>query len=447
MFSPDWDAATQETVQNLSCLIRLETVNPPGNESLAVAAIKEILDREGISPGDAAILEGAPGRANLVVRLHGDGSRQALLLSGHTDVVPVEPERWSRAPFGGEVVDGCVWGRGAIDMKGLLAMYLQVFLLAHRLKLPLKRDLILAAVADEEAGYEHGSKYLVDHHPSLVKAEYGITESGAMTFYFGKVRLYPIQVSEKGSCWMKMRARGQPGHGSVTQPDNAVFHLATALEKIRRKRHLPVHLTSPFLSMMQAAGTQLGFPARILPALFLNPGIASFVLDRVPESSRGLLTSMVTNTVTPTMLRAGQNANVIPSVAEADLDCRKLPGQSAEDVMREILAVTGNEVELDPLFVSPGTDFPVDSPFYRTLVSAARTMDPDGVVVPMLVPGATDASVYQRTGVQIYGFTPGVLPEGFPILKMGHGDDERIPLSFIRSGLPVLWEVVTRTAL
>jgi acetylornithine deacetylase/succinyl-diaminopimelate desuccinylase-like protein len=206
MFSPDWDAATQETVQNLACLIRLETVNPPGNESLAVAAIKEILDREGVSSGDLAILESAPRRANLIVRLHGDGSRQPLLLSGHTDVVPVEPEHWSRAPFGGEVADGCMWGRGAMDMKGFLAMYLQIFLLAHRLKLPLKRDLILAAVADEEAGYEHGSKFLVDCHPSLVKAEYGITEAGAMTFYFGKVRLYPIQVSEKGACWLKMRA-------------------------------------------------------------------------------------------------------------------------------------------------------------------------------------------------------------------------------------------------
>jgi acetylornithine deacetylase/succinyl-diaminopimelate desuccinylase-like protein len=447
MFSPDWDAATQETIRNLTCLIRLETVNPPGNEALAAAAINGILDQEGIPPADIKILESAARRANLVARLHGDGSLRPLLLSGHTDVVPVEPEHWSRPAFSGELVDGCVWGRGAIDMKGFLAMYLQVFLLAHRQKLPLKRDLILAAVADEEAGYQFGSKFLVDEHPSLVDAEYAITEAGAMTFYIGRMRLYPIQVSEKGICWMKMRARGQPGHGSLAQPDNAVFHLATALEKIRCARHPEIHLTPPFMAMMKAAGDQLGFPARILPALFTNPRLFGILLNWIPDSGRGLLTNMVTNTVTPTILNAGQRVNVIPSMAEVDLDCRKLPGQTAEDVRREILAITGGEVELEPLVVSSGTNFPVDSPFYHALESAARTMDPSGVFVPILAPGATDASEYQRLGIQIYGFTPGVLPEGFPAIQMAHGHDERLPISFIRSGLPALWDLVARTAL
>jgi acetylornithine deacetylase/succinyl-diaminopimelate desuccinylase-like protein len=447
MYSPDWESSTQETVQNLVRLIRLETVNPPGNEEIAVAVLKELLDREGIPPSDAVIVESAPRRANLVVRLRGDGSKRPLLMSGHTDVVPVEREHWSRDPFGGEVLDGCVWGRGTMDMKGFLAMYLQIFLLAHRLKLPLKRDLILAAVADEEAGFQHGSKFLVDEYRSLIDADLGFTEGGAMTIYFGKTRFYPIQASEKGACWMKMRTHGQPGHGSMPHADNAVLHLATALEKIRRAHHLPVHLTPTFLRMMQAAGDQLKFPARLLPNLLRNPAIASFMLGRLPENSRNLLGSMITNTVSRTMLAAGQKSNVIPSEAEADLDCRKLPGQTAEDVMREILAVTGNQVALEPLYISTGTEFTVDSPFYRTLETAVRSMDPGGLVVPMLMPGATDASEYQRTGIQMYGFTPGVIPEGFPALQMAHGHDERIPISFIRSGLPVLWEVLTNTAL
>jgi len=393
------------------------------------------------------ILESAPGRANLVARLHGDGSKRALLLSGHTDVVPADAEGWSRPPFSGSVTDGCVWGRGAMDMKGFLAMYLQVFLLAHRQRLPLKRDLILAAVADEEAGYQFGSKFMVDHYPALLAAEYGITEAGAMTLYVGRTHLYPIKISEKGICWLKMQAHGQPGHGSLQQPENAIFRLAAALHRIQRSRHLPIHLTPPFLAMMEAAGAQLGFPTRILTGLCWMPGLAGFLMDRLPESNRGLLMSMITNSVNPTLLNAGQQANVVPAVAEAELDCRKLPGQAAEDVIREILAITGNEIELEPLFVSEGMDLPVDSPFYRTLESSTRGMDPAGVIVPMLVPGATDAIEYQRIGIQVYGFTPGVLPPGFPTVQMAHGLDERIPISFIRSGLPALWDVLVRTAL
>lgn len=447
MSSPDWDACTQETVQNLARLIRQETVNPPGNEDLAVAVIKEILDREGIPQGDYVILESAPRRANLVGRLRGDGSKRPLLLSGHTDVVPVEREHWNRDPFGGEVVDGCIWGRGAMDMKGFLAMYLQIFLLARRQKLPLKRDLILAAIADEEVGFQHGSKFLVDQHRSLVEAEYGISENGAMTIYFGKTRFYPIQVSERGYCWLKMSTHGLPGHGSLLHTDNAVYQLATALEKIRRERRLPIHLTPTFLRMMEAASEQLRFPARMLPKLLRHSGIAGFILDRLPDETRSLLASMITNTVAPTMLAAGHKANIIPTVAEAYLDCRMLPGQSVEDLMREILAITGDQVVLESLAAGTGTEFLVDSPFYRTLETAGRNMDPGGLFVPMLSPGATDASEYQRTGVQMYGFTPGVLPEGFPTIQVVHGHDERLPISFIRSGLPVLWEVLTRTAL
>ena len=193
MFMPDWEAVTQETVQHVSRLVRAETVNPPGNEGPAVDVIREILDREGLPQSDCTIVESAPRRISLVARIRGDGSRRPLLMSGHTDVVPVEREHWTHDPFGGEIIDGTLWGRGALDMKGFLAMYLQVFLLARRLKLPLKRDLILAAVADEEAGFEYGSKFLVDHHPSLIEAEYGMTESGALTIYLGKRRLYPIQ--------------------------------------------------------------------------------------------------------------------------------------------------------------------------------------------------------------------------------------------------------------
>ncbi len=184
----DWDACTNDTVQQLSDLIRINTVNPPGNEIAAILKIQQILLDAGFPSEDIHILESAPGRANLIARLRGDGSGKPILLSGHVDVVMAEPEHWDHDPFGGEVIDGYVWGRGTLDMKGFLCMYLQIFLQAFRQKLPLKRDLIFAAIADEEAGFTHGSKFLVNQHRDLIDAEYGITEGGAFTIYFGQLQ-------------------------------------------------------------------------------------------------------------------------------------------------------------------------------------------------------------------------------------------------------------------
>jgi acetylornithine deacetylase/succinyl-diaminopimelate desuccinylase-like protein len=438
----DWKPATDETVQHLSRLIRAETVNPPGNELPAILVVKDILEREGLGVGDIKIVESAPNRVNLVARLRGDGSQRPLLLSGHVDVVPVERERWSHDPFGGEVIDGQVWGRGALDMKGFLAMYIQVFLQARRTGLPLKRDLILAAIADEEAGFVHGSKFLVDEHRDLIEAEYGLTEGGAMTMYLGRTRAYMIQVAEKGVCWLRMTARGQPGHGSLPHDDNAVFHLAQALDRIRRARHLPVHVTPTFRRMLRAAAAQIHSPLGVLAGLLGLPPLVNLMLRMAKGRSRSMLTALTTNTCTPTVMHAGTKTNVIPSQAEVHLDCRKLPGQSPEDVMREVAAITGDLVAFELLDASPGAEFSTDTPLYRLLERATRTMDPEGIIVPLLMPGATDACQYQRAGIRVYGFTPGLLPPDYPLISLGHGHDERLPVSFIASGLPALWEVV-----
>lgn len=439
-----WEQVTQETVQNLSRLIQIDTTNPPGNELPAILAIRDILVREGIPEEAITIVEAAPQRANLVARLRGDGSERPLLLTGHVDVVPVERDRWSRDPFGGEVAEGCVWGRGALDMKGSLIMYLEVFLLAKRMALPLKRDLILAAIADEEAGFTHGSKFLVEKHRSLIEAEYALNEGGAMTIHMGKARLYPIQVAEKGVCWLKATAQGQPGHGSLPHADNAVYHLAHALEALRRARHLPVHITPTFLHMLASVSTHLRFPARALASLLRYPAFIRLLLrmKSLPPQSRSLLTAILTNTVTPTVLRAGTKTNVIPSEATVDLDCRLLPGQTPQDVMREILAITGNKITLETMMTSSGTEFSTETPLYRVLEKVTQEMDPDGIVFPFLMPGATDACVYQHAGITVYGFTPGVLPPDFPLIKLGHGHDERLPLLAIETGLKALWKVL-----
>lgn len=434
--------SVDETVENLVRLIKVETVNPPGNELPAILIIKDILEREKFPQEAIRIVESAPSRANLVARIKGDGSERPLLLSGHVDVVPVEKEHWSHDPFGGEVADGVIWGRGALDMKGFVAAYLQIFLELFRQKKPLKRDVILAAIADEEAGFTHGSKFLVEQHRELIDAEYGMTEGGAITYYFGKTRLYTIQVAEKAICWLRARAHGKPGHGSIPHSDNPVFHLAQALEKLRQARRLPVHLSPTFLKTIDAVGAHIRPPLGLLTCMLHSPLLMGFLLDRIKGDQGNILRAMVTNTLSPTLLRAGSKVNVIPSVAEADIDCRLIPGQTPEDVKREIHRIVGNRIELETVYTSGGAEFSTETQLYKLLERRTQQMDPGGLTVPVMMTGATDACQYKNAGIKVYGFTPGILLSGYPLMKLAHGHDERIPVSFFESSLPVLWDVV-----
>jgi len=438
----NWEASVDETVDHLVRLIRVDTTNPPGNELLAIRLIQDILEREGFTDNDYRILESAPNRGNLVIRLRGDGSKRPILLSGHVDVVAVERDYWEHDPFGGEIIDGEVWGRGTMDMKGFLSMYLQVFLLAKRQGLPLKRDLILAAIADEEAGFQHGSGYLVREHRDLINAEYALTEGGGMTIYMGKQRLYPIQVAEKGVCWLRMRASGEPGHGSTPNLDCSIYRLAGALQKLQRAGHLPIHITPVFKAMLEALSRQARPPLGTAAKVMKSPGMASMLLRFLPPTSQRLFLALMSNTVSPNILNAGYKTNVIPATAEAVLDCRLVPGQTPQNVIDELHAIMGKDIELEPIVTTTGTSFPVDTPLFQLLERHVHQLDPAGIVIPFLMMGATDASMYQEAGITVYGFTPGVLPDGLPILKMAHGHNERLPISYIKSGLPVLWDVV-----
>lgn len=438
----DWQAATAETLEHAARLIRCDTSNPPGDEIGAIQVIQDILERAGLPAGCVTIAAADARRPNLVARLCGDGSRRPLLLSGHVDVVPAEREHWTHDPFGGEVAGDYLWGRGALDMKGFLAMYLQVFLQAQRAGLPLKRDLILAAVVDEENACEQGSAFLVDRHRELIDAEYAVTETGGMTSYFLGARVYPIQVAAKGVCWLRMTARGTPGHASTPHDDNAVLHLTRALGRLERARHMPVHLTPTFRAMIAALGRELPFPKGALVQLLRVPALAALALRLLPIDERFLLRALLTNTVTPSVLRAGTQTNVIPSHAVAELDCRPLPGQTPDDVTREVLAVTGPGVNLEPIALTPPLEFSCDTPLFAAVERALRRMDPRGVVVPYFDTGASDAAEYQRAGIVVYGFTPGIVPPDYPLLALYHAHDERLPIQAITTGLPALWEVV-----
>lgn len=439
---PNWKAATDETVRHLTRLIQAPSVNPPGDEELAIQVIQEILENEGLTKDtDFTIIESSPRRANLVARLRGNGSARPLLLSGHVDVVPVERQNWSRDPFCGEIVNGEIWGRGALDMKGFLAMYLQIFLLLHRRQQSLKRDIIFAAVADEKNRFTYGSKFLVEQHRSLIDAEYAFTKGGGFTLYVGKRKLYMIQISEKGYCWVRMRSNGSPGHAGLYNPNNAITHLAHGLECLR-KTGLPVHLTPTWHSLLQAASEQVSL-GEVLSLLRVRLFV-KMALRLLPPASRALFTTMVSNTVTPTKLEAGRKINVVPSTAQAVLDCRTLPGQSFEDLCKEMRSVVGDGYDFDLIDSSQGAQFSMDTDLYRLLEHEIHQLDPEGIVIPFMLPGMTDACQYQKAGITVYGFTPGFLPPDFPTTILGHGQDERLPVSFIESGLPVLWNVITQ---
>ena len=437
-----WAQITEETVEHLSRLIRFDTSNPPGNETPAALYLKQVFERKGFH--EMHLLESALRRGNLVVRLRGDGSAPPLLLCAHLDVVPAEPDRWTHPPFSGKVVDGAVWGRGALDMKHMAAMSLMVLLLAKRYSLPLRRDLIFAAVADEEAGSDHGTRWLVENHPDLLRAEYALNELGGMMTPMAGQRVYPIQVAEKGICWLKMRARGRPGHGSAPHGDNAVVHLGQALVRIGDGRGMPLHITAPVASFVRDLAARLPFPQRMLLRRLLRPRLAPYVLARLPPDQATFFRTALSNTVTPTCLRAGVKTNVIPSQAEADLDCRLLPGYTADDALREIGAIVGSRVALEPVRVSPGVEFDSNTEFFRLLQRTLSAHDPAALPLPYMSPTFTDAHQLSRLGITVYGFTPGHPPEGLPLLRLIHAHDERIPIASLHFGMRVLWDVVRR---
>ncbi len=435
-----WARLGEETVEHLSRLIRFDTSNPPGNETPAALYLKQVFEREGFE--EMQLLEAAPRRGNLVVRLRGDGSQPPFLLSAHLDVVPVEVEHWTQPPFAGMVVDGMVWGRGALDMKHMVAMSLVAMLLAKRQGLPLKRDLIFVALADEEAGSECGARWLVENHPDLLRAEYGLNEMGGMLATLAGLRCYPIQVAEKGVYWLKMRARGRPGHGSTPHGDNAVVHLAQAVARIQDSRDMPLHVTPAAAGFIRALAAALPLGQGVALRALLNPRLAFLVLNRLPPDQAAFFRTLLTNTVTPTRLQAGVRTNVIPSQAEAELDCRLLPGQTPEDARREIGAIAGPGIELEPIRSSPGVEFASGTPLFRVLGDALRRQDAKALPVPFMVSGATDARQLARLGITVYGFTPGQLPADLPLTHLMHGHDERIPVASLHFGLRVLWDVI-----
>ena len=440
----DWAREQEAAVELLRALLRFDTTNPPGAEAECITFLADHLRAAGLEP---EVLEPAAGRANLVARVRGDGSAGPLLLNGHVDVVAAEAGRWRHPPFGGEVHDGAVWGRGAVDMKGMVAMSAAVVGLLRRLEVPLRRDLVFAAVADEEAGCEAGSAWLVDHHPDKVRAEYALGEVGGATVYVAGRPVYPVQVAEKGVAWLRATAHGATGHGSVPRDDNAVVRLAEFLARVGRRR-LPLHASPEARRFVEALAAVRGRAGRAALPLLLSRRWSGLATELLPgdRAAARVLAAVLRNTASPTVLRAGQKTNVIPGHAEAELDGRIAVGSSEAELLAELRALAGRHVDLELVAPShPPTVSRPDTELFGVLAAVVEEHHPGAAAVPSVTPGFTDAKYWSRLGVTCYGFSPLRLEPGDgDFTGMFHGDDERVPVAGFGAGLRMLADGVAR---
>lgn len=437
----NWGSIRSEVTALTQDLLRFDTTNPPGNETLCVEYIAALLKREGIEP---VVLESAPGRGNLVARLKGNGSLPPLLLMGHVDVVPAEAAYWRHPPFSGDVEDGIVWGRGATDMKNMVAMELMVFLMLRRDAVPLKRDVILMVNADEETGGFMGAGWVAKNYPDLVQAEYAINEGGATCIELDGKSFFVCSTAEKGTARFTLRGRGEPGHASQPHKNNAILPLAQALVKLI-ETPLPVTVTKTARAHVEALARGVeGELSRTLLNL-LDPARHESAMAALPlgEPTKRRLSASLHNTATPTILRAGSKDNVIPAVAESKVDCRILPGTTLDSLEPQIRAVVGNQVEIEFDTVFPALESDPDSPLFDTIRRTLSEDEQGGMLVPGLITGGTDAKRVQDLGIKVYGFIPQRY-EGPEMSGLAHGHNERVSVANLEFGTRILYQVVRR---
>ncbi|HEX4063684.1 MAG TPA: M20/M25/M40 family metallo-hydrolase [Streptosporangiaceae bacterium] len=422
--------AADEVAQICSDLIRIDTSNPGDNsgpgERRAAEHVAALLAEVGAEPD---VLESHPGRASVVARIAGeDRERPALLVHGHLDVVPANPDDWQRHPFSGEVHDGCVWGRGAVDMKDMDAMILAVVRQRLREGRRPARDLVLAFPADEEAGGSYGAHWLVDNHADLFEGcTEAIGEVGGFSVTFGGRRHYLLQTAEKGMAWMRLTAHGRAGHGSMLNPDNAVTELAEAVAALGR-HDWPERLIPTTRAFLEAACAALGVDFDINE---IRQSIA-----KLGPISR-IIGATIRNTVNPTGLSAGYKVNVVPQTATADIDGRFLPGYE-EEFFAEIDRLLGPNVTREFIHRDIAVETTFDGDLCDAMVASVQAEDPGASVMPYCLSGGTDAKSFSTLGIRCFGFAPLRLPADLDFSGMFHGIDERVPVDALAFGTRVL---------
>jgi acetylornithine deacetylase/succinyl-diaminopimelate desuccinylase-like protein len=437
MLSADNRPIYERPVELLQNLIRIDTTNPPGNEAECINYINELLKEAGF---DTAFFARDKNRPNLIARLKGHGKAAPLMLYGHVDVVPTAKQPWTYPPFEAKIADGFIWGRGALDMKGGIAMMLAAVLRAKAERLTPSGDIVLVILCDEEAGSEYGAKYLVENHSGqFAEIRYAIGEFGGYTAHVGTKKFYPVQIAEKQVCWIKATIRGPGGHGARPVRGGAMAKLADLLHRLDKHR-LPVHVTPVTRQMIEIVASNLSFPKGLIFRQLLNPFLTNSILRLLGDIGQ-YFDPLLHNIVNATIVRGGEKINVIPSEIDVELDGRLLPGFSFDDMLTELRQIIGEEVELELLRHDP-THAEQDMGLFNTLAGVLQKADPDGIPMPMLLPAFTDASIFSRLGIQTYGFTPMKLPVGFNLFKVIHAADERIPMEAIDFGAKAIYELL-----
>ena len=425
-------------VELAQSLIRFDTTNPPGNEAACIEFVRGLLEAAGC---ETQTFERVPGRPNLVARLDG-GAAPPLLLQGHVDVVTTSGQRWTHPPFEGRLVDGYVWGRGALDMKGGVAMLVDAFLRAKREKIALPGDLVLVVLADEENGGDQGARFLAEEHPELFTGiRYGIGEFGGTSVLIGGKRFYPIQVVEKQICWLKATIRGPGGHGAFVHRGETVARLGKLLRDLDRKR-TPVRVTPVVREFVERIAAELPRKEATVMRALLKPRLTDTALRLLGERA-ATTEPMLRNTVNATIVRGGEKINVVPSEIVVELDGRMLPGLEPEQMIAEVQQLVGQDVELELVRHDPGPPEP-DLGLFEMLAGVLRELDPDGIPVPFLQIGVTDARFFGLVGIESYGFLPMRMPDDFVGLQYIHAADERVPAAALEFGAEAVWRAVQR---
>jgi acetylornithine deacetylase/succinyl-diaminopimelate desuccinylase-like protein len=423
----------------LQRLLRFDTTNPPGNERGCVEYVAGLLKSAGLETAEYAVSRERP---NLVARLPGRGDEPPLLMYGHADVVTTAHQEWTHPPFEGRIVDGYVWGRGALDMKGGLAMMIASVLRAAALGVVPAGDLLLAVLADEEAGGVLGARYLVEEHPEVFDGvRYAIGEFGGFPLRVEGRTFYLIQVGEKQPCWLEARISGPAGHGARPMRDGAMAELGRLLTRLNRLR-LPIHVTPIIREMIESMAAVLPSVKGFFFRRLLDPRWTDHVLARLGETGRNL-EPLFRNTVNVTLVRGGEKPNVIPSEIALGLDARLLPGFTLDELLAELRPILGAGIELDVRLYDPSPTDP-DLGLLDLLGGLLRQAEPRAIPVPYLLPGSSDGRFLSRLGIQTYGFTPMNLPKEFNFFETIHAADERIPIAAVEFGADVLLRLIER---
>ena len=429
----------QRPAEILQRLIQFDTTNPPGNEAGCISYINTLLTEAGI---ETTILGKTPERTNLIAHLPGQGKASPLLLYGHVDVVTTKNQTWQHPPFEGKIVDDFLWGRGALDMKGGIAMMVAAMLRAKAEGAKLPGDVVLTVVGDEEAGGDFGAKFLVEEHKELFKGiNYAIGEFGGFSLHLGGRKFYPIMISEKQICWMKATVRGPGGHGSMPVRGGAMAKMARLIRQLD-KRRLPVHITPITHSMIKAVASEIGGVTGFILKQLTNPPLTNSVLNLLGERGRAF-DPLLHNTVSPTILEASDKVNVIPGEVSVHLDGRLLPGYTPDDMISELRQIVGDDVEIEVMSYDPGPPGQ-DMALFDTLAAILKKADPEGIPIPLLLSGVTDARFFAQIGIQTYGFLPMQLPEDFNFTSVIHAADERIPVEAVEFGANAIYELLQR---